>query len=190
MRVMPPRGWFGAFASVVLLVGCAGAAGPPGVIHRSAAAAIGPYSGSVEIAFVGGTRRDSRSGDSPDLAPSHGSATEDAAPGGAGATGLVFVSGKIGADHSSFASEVSAAIDALEAELRAADLTLADVISTTVYLTDMQRFAEMNQVYAAHFPRPWPARTTIGAAALPGGASVEITAIAVRRPRASEPGRR
>ena len=47
-----------------------------------------------------------------------------------------------------------------------------------VYLTDMQSFAEMNEVYAKHFAAPYPARTTVAAAALPLGAAVEIEMIA------------
>jgi 2-iminobutanoate/2-iminopropanoate deaminase len=62
--------------------------------------------------------------------------------------------------------------------LEAADKSLADVVKANVYLTDIQRFTEMNEVYARHFAAPYPARTTVGVAALPLGASVEIEMIA------------
>lgn len=64
--------------------------------------------------------------------------------------------------------------------LTAAGLTFADVVKCNVFLTDMSDFAAMNKVYAEVFVEPYPARTTIGVAALPLGASVEIEMIAAR----------
>lgn len=58
--------------------------------------------------------------------------------------------------------------------LRAAGLKSSAVISVGVYLTDMNDFDDMNRAYAEHFSEPFPARTTIGVAALPLGAEVEI----------------
>jgi len=62
----------------------------------------------------------------------------------------------------------------LVAVLDAAGLTLDDVLNVQVYLTDMNDFAAMNEVYARQFTKPFPARTTIGVASLPLGAKVEI----------------
>jgi 2-iminobutanoate/2-iminopropanoate deaminase len=62
--------------------------------------------------------------------------------------------------------------------LEAAGKSLADVVKVNVYLVDIKRFAEMNEVYARHFVAPYPARTTIGVAALPLSAEVEIEMIA------------
>lgn len=62
--------------------------------------------------------------------------------------------------------------------LDAAGLGPADVVKVNVYLTDMDDFAEMNASYADQFSEPFPARTTIGVAALPLGADVEIELIA------------
>ena len=62
--------------------------------------------------------------------------------------------------------------------LSVADKSLGDVVKVNVYLTDMQGFAEMNEVYARHFAPPYPARTTVAVAALPLGAQVEIETIA------------
>jgi 2-iminobutanoate/2-iminopropanoate deaminase len=67
------------------------------------------------------------------------------------------------------------------AVLAAAGLTMADVVKTTVYMTDLGQFAAMNEVYAKHFASPFPARATVQVSALPKGAGVEIEAIAVRR---------
>ena len=66
--------------------------------------------------------------------------------------------------------------------LKACGLTPKDVQKVNVYLTDMSNFAAMNDVYAEEFAEPYPARTTIGVAALPLGAQVEIELVA-RRPR-------
>jgi len=62
--------------------------------------------------------------------------------------------------------------------LAAAGLTPDHVVKVNVFLTDMANFAAMNAVYARQFSQPYPARTTIGVAALPLGAQVEIEMIA------------
>jgi 2-iminobutanoate/2-iminopropanoate deaminase len=67
--------------------------------------------------------------------------------------------------------------------LAAAGLAPDDVVKVNVYLVDMADFAAMNAVYERQFSRPYPARTTIGVAALPLGARIEIELIA-RRSRA------
>ncbi|MFE0023729.1 RidA family protein [Amycolatopsis sp. NPDC059021] len=69
----------------------------------------------------------------------------------------------------------------LFAVLAAAGLSPDDVQKCTVFLTDMNDFAAMNEVYAEMFDQPYPARTTIGVAALPLDAAVEIEIIAKRR---------
>lgn len=62
--------------------------------------------------------------------------------------------------------------------LAAADLNFDAVVKVNVFLTDMADFAAMNAVYERHFRAPYPARSTIGVAALPLGARVEIEMIA------------
>jgi 2-iminobutanoate/2-iminopropanoate deaminase len=66
----------------------------------------------------------------------------------------------------------------LGAVLNAAGLSLSDVVKTTVFLTNLQDFAAMNEVYASFFSEPFPARSTIQVSALPRGAQVEIEAVA------------
>ena len=68
----------------------------------------------------------------------------------------------------------------VKAILEAAGSSLEKVIRCTVYLKDMGDFAAMNEVYARTFEAPYPARTTIQAAALPGGIAVEIECTARR----------
>ncbi len=57
-------------------------------------------------------------------------------------------------------------------------LTFANVVKSTVFLTDLANFAGMNEVYAKYFTENFPARSTIQVAALPKGASVEIEVVA------------
>ena len=94
------------------------------------------------------------------------------------AGGFVFASGKIGERGGTFEKEFETAIDAVEAELLHSGLGLGDVVNTTLYLTDMAIYAEANRIYASRFAAPYPARTTVGVAALPGGARVEIAVVA------------
>ncbi len=74
-------------------------------------------------------------------------------------------------------------LDNLFTVLAAAGLTADDVVKVNAYLTDLPNdFAAMNAVYKTKFAEPYPARTTVGVAALPYGAKVEIELVA-RRPR-------
>ena len=63
--------------------------------------------------------------------------------------------------------------------LRANGMNYSHVVKTTVFMTDLAHFGEMNAVYAKYFHEPFPARSTIQVAALPRGAQVEIEVIAV-----------
>jgi 2-iminobutanoate/2-iminopropanoate deaminase len=62
----------------------------------------------------------------------------------------------------------------LSALLEAAGKSFSDVVRVGVFLTDMNSFAAVNAIYAKNFAQPFPARTTVGVATLPLGASVEI----------------
>ena len=66
----------------------------------------------------------------------------------------------------------------LSAVLKAANLSFADVVKTTVFLADMNDFAAMNEVYGTFFKEPYPARATVQVARLPKDARVEIDLIA------------
>lgn len=69
----------------------------------------------------------------------------------------------------------------LQAILEAAGCSMADVVKTTVFLTDINDFQAMNRVYAEFFPVAPPARSTVQVSALPLGARIEIEAIAFKR---------
>jgi 2-iminobutanoate/2-iminopropanoate deaminase len=99
--------------------------------------------------------------------------------------GAVYCSGQIGLDPATgkleegIVSQTTRALANLEAVLRASGMSLANVVKTTVFLVDLSEFTLMNDEYAKHFSAPFPARTTVQAAALPRGARVEIDAVAV-----------
>ncbi|MBI1813829.1 MAG: RidA family protein [Deltaproteobacteria bacterium] len=98
----------------------------------------------------------------------------------------LFCSGQIGLDPST-GQLVSGGVDAeteralanLDAVLSAAGGSLADVVRTTIYLTDLADFTRVNERYASRFAAPFPARATVGVAALPRGAKIEIEAVAI-----------
>lgn len=64
--------------------------------------------------------------------------------------------------------------------LESQELSLADVVKTTVYLDNINDFAAMNEVYAEYFSEPYPARSAIEVGKLPKDALVEIEVIAVK----------
>jgi len=101
--------------------------------------------------------------------------------------GWVFASGQIPLAPRSGAlvrgdieAQTEQVIANLAAVLEASGSSLARVVKTTVYVTDLALFARINAVYARHFSGPVPpARATVQVAALPLGAAVEIDAIAI-----------
>ena len=66
----------------------------------------------------------------------------------------------------------------VKAILEEAGLTMSDVVKTTVFLADMNDFADMNAVYAEFFAEPYPARSAVAVKMLPKGALVEIEVVA------------
>lgn len=120
------------------------------VVHTSAApAAIGPYSQAIR------------------------------------APGLIFTSGQVGAEPSDgamvdgVAAQADRALRNLAAVLEEAGSSLDRVVKTTIFLTDINDFAAVNEVYARYLAPPFPARSTVAVAALPKGALVEIEVVAL-----------
>ena len=117
----------------------------------------------------------------------------DKAPGAIGpysqaikAGGMVFCSGQIPIDPATgnFVSDVVAeqteqVLKNLSEVLEAAGSSMDEVVKTTVFLADMNDFAEMNEVYSRFFNENKPARATVQAARLPRDARVEIECIAL-----------
>ncbi len=78
------------------------------------------------------------------------------------------------------AEEAERVLDNLGAVLRAASMDYAHVVQCTVYLVDVNDYAQVNEVYARYFGENKPARQAVQAAALPRDARVEISCVAVR----------
>lgn len=76
--------------------------------------------------------------------------------------------------------QTTGALQNISAILQAGGFSLSDVVSVTVYLSDIHDFADMNKAYVATMPNPKPTRTTVQVAALVDGAKIEISAIAVK----------
>jgi 2-iminobutanoate/2-iminopropanoate deaminase len=99
------------------------------------------------------------------------------------ADGVLYCSGQVPLDPSSgelveggIAEQARRCLENLDAVCRAAGTTLEDAARIGIYLTDMAAFPEVNEVYAGFFSEPFPVRTTVGVAALPKGALVEMDA--------------
>ena len=100
---------------------------------------------------------------------------------------LVFASGQIALDPTTgqliegdVRAQTRQALGNLAAVLEQAGTTLAQVVKTTIFLTTMEHFAAVNEVYGEFFSGEPPARSTVAVAGLPRAALVEIEAVAVR----------
>ena len=139
-------------AALALMVSLAATAQDRVVATRNAPEAIGPYSQAIR---VGNT---------------------------------LYLAGQIALDprtnqmiaDRSIEAETRQVLDNLRAVVEAAGFTMADIVSTTVFMADLNEFARMNAVYATYFPTTPPARATVQAARLPRDVKVEIAAIAAR----------
>jgi 2-iminobutanoate/2-iminopropanoate deaminase len=80
----------------------------------------------------------------------------------------------------SIEAETRQVLDNLKAVVEAAGFRMSDIVSTTVFMADLNEFGRMNTVYATYFPSNPPARATVQAARLPRDVKVEIAAIAAR----------
>ncbi|HEX5820556.1 MAG TPA: Rid family detoxifying hydrolase [Solirubrobacterales bacterium] len=99
------------------------------------------------------------------------------------ADGVLYVSGQVPLDPESgelveggITEQASRCLQSLEAICRAAGTKLTAAARIGIYLTDMSQFPDVNDVYATFFQKPFPVRTTVGVAALPKGALVEMDA--------------
>ena len=101
------------------------------------------------------------------------------------AGGTLYLAGQLGIDPATgklveggAAAETEQLLKGLSAVLNGAGLSMDDVVKANVFLTSMDDFAAMNKVYETFFEAPYPARSTVAVAALPGGAHVGIELVA------------
>jgi 2-iminobutanoate/2-iminopropanoate deaminase len=103
--------------------------------------------------------------------------------------GLVYFSGQVGTDPKTgklvgpdITAQTKQTFKNIAMALKEAECDFDDVIKVNVYMSDLNDFAAMNAVMADVFTEPYPARTTIGVAALPLGARVEIEVVCENGP--------
>jgi 2-iminobutanoate/2-iminopropanoate deaminase len=103
------------------------------------------------------------------------------------AGGFVFVSGQIPTNPSTgevvagdIKAETKQVMENIKAVLTEAGINFSNVVKTSIFLTDMQSFAHVNEVYGTYFTDQFPARETVQVAALPKNVNVEISVIAVK----------
>lgn len=121
------------------------------IFTEKAPAAIGPYSQAVEV------------------------------------NGMIFMSGQIPINPATgefveggIKEQTTQVFENIKNVLAEAGLSFENVVKTTVFLSDMSLFADMNAVYGSYFTAPFPARSAVAVKALPKGALVEIECLAVR----------
>jgi 2-iminobutanoate/2-iminopropanoate deaminase len=102
------------------------------------------------------------------------------------AGGMVFCAGQVGLDPATgklvdggVEAQARRAMDNLSAVLAAAGTSVGRICKTTIFITDLADFGAVNEVYGSFFDADPPARSTVQVAGLPGGAVVEIEAIAL-----------
>jgi 2-iminobutanoate/2-iminopropanoate deaminase len=102
------------------------------------------------------------------------------------ANGFLFASGQVAFDPktgelvlSDIASETKQVMENIKSILEAAELTFAHVVKTTIFLSDMGLFAQVNEVYGSYFSKDFPARETVAVKSLPRNVNIEISITAV-----------
>lgn len=100
---------------------------------------------------------------------------------------VVYTSGQIALDPETGAlvpggieAQAHRVFQNLKAVLASAGCTFENVVKTVVFLTDLADFAAVNEIYAAYFPAPCPARSCVQVAALPKGSKIEVELVAVK----------
>ena len=101
----------------------------------------------------------------------------------AGAT--LYLSGQIALSNGiliqdSIASEATQVMKNIEAVLRQAGMQFENIVKTTIFLTNLGNFDQVNEIYGSYFKSDFPARETVEVSKLPKGAQVEISVIAVK----------
>ena len=94
-----------------------------------------------------------------------------------GQIGLLAASGELVTE--SFEAQVKQAFQNMTAVVQAAGADLNNIVKLTLYLTDLSKFSQVNQIMAAVIPEPFPARSTVVVSGLPKGADFEVEAIVV-----------
>ncbi len=100
--------------------------------------------------------------------------------------GVYYFSGQIGLDAKTgemapdFDSQLKNVLDNIDGLLASQGLTRENIIKTTIFMTNLEKFSKVNEAYVKFFMAPYPARSTVEVSALPKGAEVEIEVIAAK----------
>ncbi|HEV3511843.1 MAG TPA: RidA family protein [Candidatus Sulfotelmatobacter sp.] len=152
-------------------------------MYRTRTHLLLPIFGVMLTAVLGVTASQAQEHKAINLAPARGLPFSD----GIVAGNTLYIAGQEGTGEGDklvsggIAAETKAALGNIEKVVKAAGFEMKDIVSVTVYLSDIHDFPEMNTVYKSVLPDPKPARATMQAAALVNGAKVEIAAIAVKQ---------
>ena len=98
----------------------------------------------------------------------------------------LYVAGQIGMtaegklDTASIENECRQALNNVKAIIEAAGMNMRQVVKATLFVKDLKNFQKINGIYGVYFPKDPPARETVQVSALPGGAGIEISVVAVR----------
>ncbi|MCX7947969.1 MAG: Rid family detoxifying hydrolase [candidate division WOR-3 bacterium] len=95
----------------------------------------------------------------------------------------IYISGQIGKDKNgelkgNIEEQTRQAIENIQEILKSINLSLDNVVKTTIFLVNLDDFRKVNEIYEEYFKKPYPARTTVQVSRLPKGALIEIEAIA------------
>lgn len=100
---------------------------------------------------------------------------------------MLFISGQIALDPETnqlisggIKVEANQVMKNLEAVLASADFSFENVVKTTIFLSDMNHFSDVNEVYGSYFKSDFPARETVAVLGLPKNVNVEISVIAIK----------
>ncbi len=105
---------------------------------------------------------------------------------GVAVNGTYYFSGQIGIDPKNqtiaegFSTQLQQVMKNIDGLLTSQNLTRDNIVKTSIFLTDLNNFAEVNQAYVDFFKEPYPARSTVEVPKLPKGALVEIEVIAAK----------
>jgi len=101
--------------------------------------------------------------------------------------GAYYFSGQIGLDPKTgelaqtFSAQLKQVMQNIDGLLKACNISREHIIKTSIFLTDLANFGEVNAAYVEFFKAPFPARSTVQVSALPKGAQVEIEVIAAKK---------
>jgi len=100
--------------------------------------------------------------------------------------GVYYFSGQIGLNAKTgemapdFDSQLKNVLENIDGLLNSQGLTRENIIKTTIFMTNLDKFSKVNEAYVKFFTTPYPARSTVQVSALPKGAEVEIEVIAAK----------